>query len=290
MNTLQISNLCKSYKRTQALRSVSLTLPSGSTALLGPNGAGKTTLIRILATLLEPDSGSIHMGNLDWSNPRKIRSQIGYLPQNFSFYKYLSVRESLEYIAVLKKIPESEQRNAVDTLLAETNLEECQRKRIHQLSGGMCRRLGIAQALLGNPEILLVDEPTASLDPHERIRLRNLLLAKAANRFVLVSTHIAEDAESICSHAALLNHGQIAAFGGVAEIKELAQGKVFEAQIPAKDYDSFISNANISVIRFKPLDANWIAVRYVGESSGGNPVEPSLEDAYVFLIGSEAKV
>lgn len=169
-DNLIIENVNKRYGRISALVDINLKLPITSIALLGPNGAGKTTLLRILATVIDSDSGRISFRDIDWKRPRQVKPCIGYLPQHFNFYQYLTVKETLEYIAVLKRVPAEQSRLAIKQLLQETNLTAVCNQRIGTLSGGTRRRVGIAQALLSNPPILLIDEPTAGLDPEERIR------------------------------------------------------------------------------------------------------------------------
>ena len=185
-----INNLCKNYRKKKALENVSITIRSGMYGLLGRNGAGKTSLMRILATLSVPSSGEVSINGIPIKDVSKIREIVGYLPQDFSFYKSMSVYDAMDYLGLLSNIPDKVRKERILTLLERVNLKENVKTKVRALSGGMKRRLGIAQALLHNPQILIVDEPTAGLDPEERIRFRNLLSDFADGRIVLLSTHI----------------------------------------------------------------------------------------------------
>lgn len=185
-----INNLSKNYGKRAALEKVSLTIPSGMYGLLGRNGAGKTSLMRILATLSVPSGGEISMNGIPIKETEKIREIVGYLPQDFSFYRNMSVYDAMDYLGLLSNIPDKIRKERISELLEQVNLKADMRTKIKALSGGMKRRLGIAQALLHNPQILIVDEPTAGLDPEERIRFRNLLSEFAEDRIVILSTHI----------------------------------------------------------------------------------------------------
>lgn len=290
MDTLEIKGVSKRYRKMKALDHISIMFPGNSTiALLGPNGAGKTTLMRILATLLQPDQGKIKMGNLSWDRSNEVKRQLGFLPQNFSFYPYLTVKETIAYVTVLKKLSKEQQNHAVEEILEETNLTDCVNKQVRELSGGMKRRLGIAQALLGEPQLLLVDEPTAGLDPEERIRFRNLLIKKSQGRLTLLSTHLAEDAEAICSQVALIDHGKIYFYGSVYELKAQAEGHIFETELSHEDYQLLAREH--TVITFRPLEDGSIYIRYIANDTHknvGREIKPTLEDAYMFLIGAEA--
>jgi len=203
-----INNLCKNYRKKKALENVSITIRSGMYGLLGRNGAGKTSLMRILATLSVPSSGEVSINGIPIKDVSKIREIVGYLPQDFSFYKSMSVYDAMDYLGLLSNIPDKVRKERILTLLERVNLKENVKTKVRALSGGMKRRLGIAQALLHNPQILIVDEPTAGLDPEERIRFRNLLSDFADDRIVLLSTHIASDIESTCDGVAVLNEGR----------------------------------------------------------------------------------
>ena len=194
-NEIVIRNLSKNYGKKTALENVSVTIHSGMYGLLGPNGAGKTSLMKILATLSEASGGEISMNGIPIKETGKIREIVGYLPQDFSFYRGMSVYGAMDYLGLLSEIPDKIRRERILALLEQVNLKEDMRTKVKALSGGMKRRLGIAQALLHNPQILIVDEPTAGLDPEERIRFRNLLSEFAEDRIVILSTHISSDVE-----------------------------------------------------------------------------------------------
>lgn len=195
--------------------------------LLGRNGAGKTSLMRILATLSMPSSGEISINGVSLKDTAKIREMVGYLPQDFSFYRNMSVYGAMDYLGLLSNIPDNIRKERIVTLLEQVNLKDDAKTKIKALSGGMKRRLGIAQALLHNPQILVVDEPTAGLDPEERIRFRNLLSEFADERIVILSTHISSDVESVCENIGVLNNGRLIWDGSTEELMQQADGKVY---------------------------------------------------------------
>lgn len=232
-NCIIISHVDKYYGRKQALKDVSLRIGQGMFGLLGRNGAGKTTLMKTLVTLHEKQAGEISVCGIPISHAREIRSIIGYLPQDFSMYPNMTVYECLDYLGMLSGMPRALRQKRIDLLLKRVNLTEKKRSRVKSLSGGMKRRLGIAQALLHDPRVLIVDEPTAGLDPEERIRFRNLLCEVAEERIVILSTHIVGDIEATCENIAILNDGELLWNGTVTELLENARGKVYTAEIPA---------------------------------------------------------
>ncbi len=216
MNTeIDIKGLFKNYGKKQALVDVSLHLENGMFGLLGRNGAGKTTLMRILSTLLCKTSGELSICGIPIENAKEIRKLIGYLPQEFSMYPNMSVYNALDYLATLSGLRSEQRKNRISALLQRVNLYDCRGYKVRTLSSGMKRRLGIAQALLHDPKILIVDEPTAGLDPEERVRFRNLLCEIAENRIVLLSTHIVEDVEKTCQSIAILDKGRLAYNGSL---------------------------------------------------------------------------
>lgn len=206
---INILDLSKNYGSKQALKNISLHIEAGMFGLLGRNGAGKTTLMRILTTLLNKSGGSVTVCGVDIGNAKEIRKMIGYLPQEFSVYPNMNVYEAMDYLGVLSGIPGKVRKERIPALLQKVNLDDCRRVKIRALSGGMKRRLGIAQAIVHDPKILIVDEPTAGLDPEERIRFRNLLCEIAEDRIVMLSTHIVEDVEKTCQNIAILDKGEI---------------------------------------------------------------------------------
>lgn len=223
-----IENLSKRYGKKEAIKNLSLKIPSGMYGLLGKNGAGKTSLMRILAALSVPTNGDIWLNGVSIKETTKIREMVGYLPQDFSMYKSMTVFGAMDYLGLLSDIPEGIRKERIDELLEKVNLKNNAKTKIKALSGGMKRRLGIAQALLHNPEILIVDEPTAGLDPEERIRFRKLLSDFAHDRddrIVLLSTHIVSDIESTCDGVAVLNDGRLIFHGSTEELIRLADGK-----------------------------------------------------------------
>lgn len=217
MSEIVIDRLSKQFGAKRALQTVSLQIEDGMFGLLGRNGAGKTTLMRILATLLRETSGSVEICGISTRRPREIRRIVGYLPQDFCVYPNMSVFEAMDYLGTLSGLPRAPRRERIADALRKVNLDDCRRIRVKALSGGMRRRLGIAQAILHDPRVLIVDEPTAGLDPEERVRLRALLCDIAASRVVLLSTHIVEDVEKTCKRIAVLDRGQIVYQGSLQE-------------------------------------------------------------------------
>jgi ABC-2 type transport system ATP-binding protein len=204
-----INNLSKNYGENRALNGVSLHIETGMFGLLGRNGAGTTTLMRIVATVLNKSNGNVTVCGFDISNATEIRKLVGYLPQEFSMYSNMTVYEVMDYLGVLSELPKKTRQEKIPALLKRVNLDDCNRVRVKALSGGMKRRLGIAQAILHDPQILIVDEPTAGLDPEERVRFRELLCEIAEKRIVILSTHIVEDIEKTCEKIAVLDKGEI---------------------------------------------------------------------------------
>jgi len=212
-----IENLSKNFGQVRALKNVSLRIEKGMFGLIGRNGAGKTTLMRILATLLNKSGGKVSVCGIPSENPKEIRRIIGYLPQDFSVYPNMRVYEAMDYLGVLSGLKKSVRNERIDGLLREVNLSGSRKLKVKALSGGMKRRLGIAQALLHEPRVLIVDEPTAGLDPEERVRFRNLLCGIAGDRIVLLSTHIVEDIEKTCEKIAVMNKGELFYTGTLKE-------------------------------------------------------------------------
>jgi ABC-type multidrug transport system ATPase subunit len=283
---LQIEHLSKTYRGgIYALQNIDLTIPGGMFGLLGPNGAGKTTLMRILSGILRPTSGSIHVGEHDGTTEKgrtAIKRVLGYLPQDLGMYPDLSAYEFLDYIAILKGIDESKVRkHRVQELLEVVSLSDVARRKIKTFSGGMKRRVGIAQALLNDPQLLIVDEPTAGLDPEERIRFRNLLSDLGGERTILLSTHIVEDIAQTCRNLAILKSGRIVFQGHVSELITQTQGKVWEITTNGEK-----PRGELTVVSTLHL-GDAVHYRVVGEptpDTHATQIKPSLEDGYVWLM------
>lgn len=280
---LSISNLSKTYGNgVQALRSVNLEIGTGMFGLLGPNGAGKSTLMRTIAGLQEPDEGHIALDGVDIvAHPQVVREQLGYLPQEFGVYPRISALNLLDHIAVLKGlIHKAERREQVEALLAQTNLYQDRHKAVSTFSGGMRQRFGIAMALLGNPRLLIVDEPTAGLDPEERNRFHNLLCEMGQNRVVLLSTHIVEDVRELCSHMAILFEGQVVLQGRPNALIERLEGCIWQKSVHRDEVGDLKKQFRVLSVRLsggKPL------VNVLAETPPDPdfyPVPPDLEDVY----------
>lgn len=286
---MEINELCKNFSKVTALNSVSIILKQGIHGLLGENGAGKTTLMRILATIIEPDSGTITHNGISWKDKEKVRRLIGYLPQKFAMYKQLTVRESLRHIAILKGIGDNFKQYVEDSIYS-VNLEEKADSKIGTLSGGMLRRLGIAQAIIGDPEIIIVDEPTAGLDPEERIRFRLLLKKLATNKIVILSTHIVDDVEIICDTITILHKGKVITTGTSNEIKTNAENHIWEMQLAPKEYTEFIGLTTDNLVIDQKFKDGLYCVRLLSKSQPSDSstlVKPSLEEAYMWLIKNQ---
>jgi len=283
-----IENLNKIYGNgNHAVKNVDLKIPTGMFGLLGPNGAGKSTLMRILVTLMKPSSGKVTINGLDLLKDRwQIRPMLGYLPQDFRFFPNLKTYEFLDYAARLSGMRSAGKRHrAVDQMLEEVGLFEARDRNANKLSGGMKRRLGIAQALINDPKIIIVDEPTTGLDPEERIRFRNLL-SKISGKDVIIilSTHIIGDISSTCHNMALLNRGQVAFSGSPEQLINEARGHVWLLKATETEYLEI--NERFPVISTIPADGGW-EVQVVADeinSYHGEPIEPNLEHAYVYFM------
>ncbi len=227
-NSIEIKNLNKFYGKKHALKNINLSINQGMFGLLGRNGAGKTTLMKTLATLHQKKNGEITICDIPIENAKEIRKIVGYLPQDFSMYPSMNVACVMNYLGILSGLNTAQRTQRIESLLKKVNLSQHKHKKIKELSGGMKRRLGIAQALLNNPKVLIVDEPTAGLDPEERIRFRNLLSEIAEDRIVILSTHIVGDIEATCEDIAILNDGKVLYNGTVDNLLNTAQGKYLQ--------------------------------------------------------------
>jgi ABC-2 type transport system ATP-binding protein len=282
MTTVYAKGLEKRFGALRALDGVGFTAGTGVTGLLGPNGAGKTTLLRCLATTEAPDGGTLRLLGLDPARPDQrvaFRRRLGYLPQEPGFYGSFTAAEFLDYVAILKELVEVSRRRAeVRRVLAEVDLTDRAATKVRKLSGGMRRRLGLAQALLGDPEVLLLDEPTAGLDPEQRLRFRDLISRLGEQRTVLLSTHQTEDVAALCEHVVVLDRGAVRFEGAPRQLVELASGQVWLGPSRAAD----------ARVTWRDPDGQY-------RSLGGRPpadaapAAPTLEDGYLLLVGEAAR-
>lgn len=282
---LAIENVSKRYGGGNwALRNFSLQLGPGVLGLLGPNGAGKTTLMSILATITRATEGSVTWNGTDLAaNPDALRSTLGYLPQDFGVYPNLNTVEFLQYLAAVKGLDAASAKRRIDELLNLVNLTAVRKRPLGGFSGGMKQRVGIAQALLNDPRLLIVDEPTAGLDPEERVRFRNLLSELSGERIVILSTHIVSDVEATATDIALISQGTLVAHASPEELLRSVEGKVWEWILPS---------AELNTVRHQYLISNTVRrsdgvhARVLGEAppGGAQPALPNLEDAYLFRL------
>ena len=267
---------------TRALDHVTLSIPCGMYGLLGPNGAGKSTLMRTVATLQTPTEGSIHLGDIDViAEPEKLRSTLGYLPQDFGVYPRVSAAEMLDHMAVLKGVTSNaDRRTTVETLLQQTNLWNVRKKSLSGFSGGMRQRFGIAQALIGNPQLIIVDEPTAGLDPEERNRFLNLLAEIGESVVVILSTHIVEDVADLCPRMAVLADGRVQLEGAPMELIEATRGRVWMKVIDRGELDTYRAKYEVLSTR---LFAGRTIVHILADQNPGDGftvVDAGLQDVY----------
>jgi ABC-type multidrug transport system ATPase subunit len=286
---LVIRELKKTYPSgVQALKGITLEVSSGMFGLLGPNGAGKTTLMKILATLLEPDSGSAEMNGIDLiADKPGTRKMLGYLPQEFGLYPTLTAEQMLDYFAKLKGVTDKKQRRAlIDALLERVNLSSARKQRLGGFSGGMRQRLGIAQALIGEPELIIVDEPTAGLDPEERVRFHNLLAETASDRaIVILSTHIVSDVSNLCSRMAIIRQGAILVSCTPRQAVDQLKESVWEATVPREKVSAIKSRCQvISAQMYDGLTRLRVISKHERPGEEFTAATPVLEDYYFDLV------
>jgi len=279
---LEIANLSHTYANgTKALDDVSLSIPKGMYGLLGPNGAGKSTLMRTVATLQAPTEGTVFFGDIDvLAQPDRLRRTLGYLPQDFGVYPRVSAYAMLDQLAVMKGITGSgERKSVVETLLEQTNLWAVRNKNIAGFSGGMRQRFGIAQALIGNPELIIVDEPTAGLDPEERNRFLNLLAGIGDNVVVILSTHIVDDVADLCPRMAVLANGRVQLEGKPSDLIAATRGRIWAKTIDRSELEKYQQSHEIISTR---LFAGRSVIHVLSDKqpAGFEPVEGGLEDVY----------
>lgn len=284
---LLIQNLSKTYPNgVRALQNVTLTIEKGMFGLLGPNGAGKSTLMRSIATLQEPDGGKIIFDGIDVRTQKEeLRKVLGYLPQEFGVYPKVSAEKLLDHLAVLKGISNrSERKSLVEALLHKTNLYEARKKNLGGYSGGMKQRFGIAQALLASPRLIIVDEPTAGLDPAERNRFHNLLSELGEEAVVILSTHIVDDVKKLCTDMAIINQGEILMTGNPREAIKEVEGKIWRKKVSKADLQDYRDKFNVISDR---LETGETLINIYSDSDPGHDfesVEPGLEDVYFSYI------
>ena len=280
---LSINNLTKTYSNSvQALAGITLEIPTGMFGLLGPNGAGKSSLMRTLATLQEPDSGSAKLGEIDIINDKAaLRKVLGYLPQEFGVYPRVSPALMLDHLATLKGITNrAERKDTVDALLHQTNLYDVRKKSIDTFSGGMKQRFGIAQALIGSPQLIIVDEPTAGLDPSERNRFHNLLAEIGENIVVILSTHIVDDVSDLCANMAIMGNGQILLTGKPADVLDQLRNKLWRTRIHRSELATYKQNHQVILSH---LSAGQTVIHVLSDNTPGEgfeAIDADLEDIY----------
>lgn len=288
---LSVDRLTKHYGSKIAVDQVSATLKPGVYGLLGANGAGKTTLLRMLCAVLEPTSGEVFLdGKNIIAMGADYRNVLGYLPQDFGYYPGYTAREFLLYISALKGIPKSLAKKRTKELLEEVGLSDAADKKVKTFSGGMKQRIGIAQALLNHPEIMILDEPTAGLDPKERVRFRNLLSDYAGDKIVILSTHIVSDIEAIADEVLLMKKGKFVLQGTVSELTQKAAGKVWELTVMPEEAKKWQEKATIANLRH---EGDKIVLRILSDNmpdSGAVPCEAALEDLYLYYFGAEERM
>jgi ABC-2 type transport system ATP-binding protein len=289
---LIVEKLSKTYGRSvQALRGVELNLGPGVLGLLGPNGAGKSTLMRILATITKPSAGKVLWNSADIArNPDGLRDVLGYLPQDFGVYPNLSAVEFLEYLAAVKGIGAVAARRRIAELLELVNLTDAAKRPLGGYSGGMRQRVGIAQALLNDPQLLIVDEPTAGLDPEERVRFRNLLSELSGERIVILSTHIVSDVEAVATSIAILAHGQLLAHGAPEAMLASVAGRVWEVVVASAELPGLRQKHLVSSTAHRSDGIHARVVADAAPAREARPLEPSLEDAYLAALARQRSV
>lgn len=283
---LLVDKVSKKFKDKKAVDNISLELTPGVWGLLGANGAGKTTLMRMIAGIMRPTSGQVLYDGVPIQTLGEgYREVFGFLPQEFGFYPEFTVKDYLAYVAALKGLPERESRRRIRELLERVSLTDVYNKKIARLSGGMKRRVGIAQALLNDPEVLILDEPTGGLDPGERVRFRNLLSEFAHDRIVLISTHIVPDVEYIATCHAVIRDGRLLATGTTDELVKLVEGKVWSCIIPARAVPEYESR--LQIVSLRNENDGSVSIRYLAEHPCNNSSSssvPRLEDLYLWMF------
>lgn len=289
MNKLKIKNLNFNYKNKKALDNINLTLKNGVIALLGPNGAGKTTLMKLLVTLYETENGEIELNNIKYSkNNERIKSNIGYVPQDFDMYNNINGQEYLEFVAKMRGIPKSDLKNHIQRVVSKVNLEEFINKKIGTYSGGVRRRLGIAQALIGDSKLIVMDEPTVGLDPEQRNEFRKLLPIISKDAIVLISTHIVEDIQFNCNKLIILNQGKVLYDGTIDEFIDMVE--VYSVVVSDDEFEDL--EYKIDIIDYKKVKGG-IEIKYISNKKdklkNSYKIDTTLQDAYISFLQKEQK-
>lgn len=281
---LKVEGLYKSYRTKDALKNINITMKTGVYGLLGENGAGKSTLMRILTTVDFQSKGKVTYNGQDIIKlDDKYRKIIGYMPQDYNVYQSFTAKDFLEYMGTLKNLSKKELDNKIPEVLEFVNLSHVVNKKVSSFSGGMKRRIGIAQAILNDPKILIFDEPTAGLDPKERIRFSNIISSMSKDKIVILSTHIVSDIDAIANDVIVLKNGEVLEANKINSLVGSVKGKIFEAVVNQEDFNRI--NSNRQVIRRKQ-EEGYIRVRYAGEEYGGvenDELDPTLEDYYMYV-------
>lgn len=289
---LKIEHLSKQFKDKNAVNDVNLTLTAGVWGLLGANGAGKTTLMRMIADIMKPTNGTVlYDGTNILELGESYRDVFGFLPQDFGYSRDFTVKDYLEYMAALKDVPVDVAQQKINELLDILTLSDVKNKKIAKLSGGMRRRVGIAQAMLNDPEVLILDEPTAGLDPGERVRFRNYISQFAHDRIVLISTHIVSDIEYIATQTAIMKDGRIVDVGTINQLVKQIEGKVWNSTVPARAIPEL--EMRLRVINQRGEGNNQVSIRYLAEKAeieNSTMASPRLEDLYLWLFPNENKI
>ena len=283
MNEIVIKGLSKSYDgKKDALNSLDLVIPNGMFGILGRNGSGKSTLMNIIATILQPSKGTVTINGIEIKNSQKIRQMIGYLPQDFDFYPNMKVSEVLYYLGFLSKINQTNFDKYVDLILRKVNLIDYKNKKVKSLSGGMKKRLGMAQAILHDPKVIIVDEPTAGLDPEERVRIRNLLSDLAENKIVIISTHIVSDIESTCNRIAILDKGSLVYKGDIPSLIQQSDDHIYEINLSPSELESFREN-DLFITKTQEIENK-------SKVANAKKVKADFEDAYMYFFKNNKEV
>ncbi|MCI8482868.1 MAG: ABC transporter ATP-binding protein [Lachnospiraceae bacterium] len=281
---IEIKDLSKNFGKKQALKHIDLEIEQGMFGLLGPNGAGKTTLMKVITTLTKKSSGEVTLCGIPVEQCGQIRKIIGYLPQDFSMYGNMGAYEALDYLAVLSGMKKKERAAKVPEMLEKVNLGDQHKTKVKAMSGGMKRRLGIAQAIIHDPKIIVVDEPTAGLDPEERVRFRNLLCEIAKDRIVILSTHIVGDIEATCENIGVLNHGEMLFQGKVSQLLEQVAGKVYTMEVSTMELPTIQERFLVTGILTNGTTAVIKIIAEEPPMKGAKLTGPDVEDAYMYLM------